>query len=194
MRTDRPRSPSGLLRKDLMRFREVFSLSSGTGRLQTPFLLFSPRFLPVLLFRISSTLRGVGVPVLPKVFSSLNLMIFGLEIGLDVRIGGGLVLPHTVGTVIGAAEIGENVTIFQGVTLGAKSLQPGFDPATRPMIGNGVVIGAGAKVLGGLSIGDGVVIGANAVVLTDLRPGTVAGGIPAQEIERGAQEGLPSEE
>ena len=76
-------------------------------------------------------------------------------------IGPGIFFPHTSGTVIGASKIGRGVTIFQGVTLGARQIDMKYDLALRPELGDFVVVGAGAKVLGGITLGDNVRVGAN---------------------------------
>ena len=103
-------------------------------------------------------------------------VITGADIPLKCRIAGGLLLPHPNGIVIHPdVEIGANCLIFQQVTLG-------FGHEGVPRIGVNVDIGAGAKVLGPVTIGDGARIGANAVVLTDIRPGRTAVGIPAREL------------
>ena len=109
-------------------------------------------------------------------------MIFGIEIAVNCEIGAGLYFPHTVGTVIGARKIGQNALIYQGVTIGAKHIDIGFDPSSRPLIGNDVTIGSGAKILGGIEIGNNVSIGANAVVTKSLPDHVVAVGIPAKII------------
>jgi serine O-acetyltransferase len=95
-----------------------------------------------------------------------------------------LFLPHTQGTVIGAWSIGENATIFQGVTLGAKDIDFSYQESSRPTVGNNVTIGAGAKVIGGLILGDYARVGANAVVLNDVASGLLAVGIPAKVIDK----------
>lgn len=143
---------------------------------------FNPRFTPVLLWRISHNLYVLGLTPIAKLISLLNFIIFGIEIGLRCEIGEGLYLPHTVGTVIGANKIGRNVVIFQGVTLGAKEIDIGYQADKRPLIGDHVVIGSGAKVLGGIKIGNNVIIGANAVVTKSLPDNVVAVGIPARII------------
>lgn len=112
----------------------------------------------------------------------LNVVLFGLEVSPRVKIGGGLFLPHTVGTVIGAEQIGECVTVMQGVTLGAKEPDMQFTTTTRPVVGSHVTIGAGAKVIGRVIIGDYAKIGANAVVLRDVPPYAVAVGVPARVV------------
>ncbi len=99
----------------------------------------------------------------------------GADIPINARIGGGLLIPHPIGIVIHPeAEIGPNCLIFQGVTLGTGT-GPGL-----PRIGAGVDIGAGAKLLGPITVGDGAKIGANAVVLCDVPAGATAVGIPAR--------------
>ncbi len=141
--------------------------------------LFNPRFAPVVFLRTAQRLYHRGWPRLAKFFSLVNYVIFGLEVPARLAIGPGLVLPHTLGTIIGAGYVGQNVTIFQQVTLGAKLADFAYDFAQRPQIGNDVVIAAGAKVLGPVNLGDGAVIGANAVVLSDVPAGALAVGVPA---------------
>lgn len=144
---------------------------------------FNPRFFPVLLFRLARYFHlSKWLKILSPLFSWLNVILFGIEITSRCEIGAGLMIPHSVGTVIGATKIGSNATIFQGVTLGATTLDLAFDPALRPQVGDQVTIGAGAKVLGGITIGDHVKIGANAVVLTSLDANTVAVGVPAKPL------------
>jgi len=141
---------------------------------------FSPRFTPVLIIRLA---RYVYLKPRLRIFSSLltwlNVFLFGIECTPKCSIGPGLFLPHTVGTVIGASQIGSNATIFQGVTLGSISIDLFFNEELRPIVGNNVVIGSGAKVLGGLSIGNDARIGANSVVLNPVESGSFVVGIPA---------------
>lgn len=115
-------------------------------------------------------------------------IITGAEIELETRIGGGLLLIHTNGIVIGPdAELGPNCLIFHQVTIGAtgKGDKPGM-----PKLGGHVDVGAGAKILGGVVIGDHAKIGANAVVLDDVPPGATAVGIPARIIMPHAPNGV----
>jgi serine O-acetyltransferase len=178
----------------LMRFLEADLLRAhyllGGGSISSGRLwlgIFSPRFIPVLLFRLSYSFWLIKISPLAKLFSLINFFLFGIEIGLKCKIGKGLFLPHTQGTVIGAYSIGENATIFQGVTLGAQELDFDFSVHTRPTIGDNVVIGAGAKVLGGITIDSGATISANAVVFTSVPSNVVVGGVPASII-RGVAE------
>ncbi len=142
--------------------------------------MFSPRLAPVVLIRVAQCLHEAGWPRLAKLHAFVNFFIFGIEVSPRIRIGSGLVLMHTQGTVLGAASIGSNVTIYHQVTLGAVSMDFAYTSALRPVVGDGVVIGVGAKVLGGLTLGNGCFVGANAVVLKNVPAGKVAVGIPAQ--------------
>jgi serine O-acetyltransferase len=140
--------------------------------------------MPVLLCRLAHGMYRWKLAPLAKLISMLNFFLFGIEIAVRCPIGRGLFLPHTQGTVIGAWSIGENVTIFQGVTLGAKELDFSYLESSRPIVEDGVIIGSGAKVLGGLTLSSSSRIGANAVVLSDIPPGVLAVGIPAKVVER----------
>ncbi len=113
-----------------------------------------------------------GVAVLRHRFWSV---VSGADIPVNCRLGGGLLLPHPNGVVIHpSAEVGPNCLVFQQVTLGAGS-RPGF-----PRLGGHVDVGAGAKILGGVTIGDHARIGANAVVMIDVPAGATAVGVPAR--------------
>jgi serine O-acetyltransferase len=142
--------------------------------------LIHPRFVPVLLIRLSQFCHARR-PLRPfsLVFSLANVILFGLEATPRCKIGPGLLIPHTSGTVIGAAELGNNVTIFQGVTLGAKFADLGFTPETRPVLEDGVVIGAGAKVLGGIRIGRNATVAANSLLFESVPANGFAIGVPA---------------
>lgn len=145
--------------------------------------LLNPRFFPVFFIRLARYCHKKKLLYPFAVFFTwLNFFIFGVECTPRCEIGYGLLLPHTSGTVIGAAEIGHNVTIFQGVTLGAVSLDMHFDVTTRPVIRNGVIVGAGAKVLGGITIDDFSKIGANSVVLNSIPANCTVVGIPGKVV------------
>jgi serine O-acetyltransferase len=144
--------------------------------------ILAPRFAPVFLIRTAQCLYAAGWLRLAKLPALINFVLFGIEVPPCLPIAPGLVLMHTQGTVLGAASIGLNVTIYHQVTLGAVALDFSYTAALRPIIGDDVVIGVGAKVLGGLTLGKGSVIGANAVVLKDVPPGHVAVGMPAKAL------------
>jgi serine O-acetyltransferase len=148
-------------------------------------LCLHPRFYPVLLIRIAQyTYQKPFVSFLAHIFTWFNVILFGLECAPKTKIGRGLLIPHSQGIVIGAIDIGDNVTIFQGVTIGAKFFDLNFLSKTRPSIGSRVTIGAGAKILGGISIGHDVVIAANAVVLKSVSKNQLVAGIPAKSIKK----------
>jgi serine O-acetyltransferase len=117
----------------------------------TPGLLlkvcFSPRFVPILLFRLGSWCASHHLRPIGKLFSLLNFIVFGLEIGLDCPIGPGLYFPHTSGTVIGARRIGANAVVYHNVTIGAKIPDLQNLGELRPEIGDDAFLGAGCKIL-----------------------------------------------
>ena len=162
-----------LVKADLMR------LGPSSG-LRLWVKLIHPRFVPVLLIRLSQLCHGSSLfRPFSMVFSLANVILFGLEVTPRCKIGPGLLIPHTSGTVIGAAELGCNVTIFQGVTLGAKFADLSFTPETRPILEDDVVIGSGAKVLGGIRIGKKGVVASNSLVTISVPEGALAIGVPA---------------
>lgn len=142
----------------------------------------TPRFMPIVLFRTARFLYGKKLGILARIISTVNFVLFGIEISLRCDIGPGLIFPHTFGTVIGAARIGKNALIYHGVTLGAKKMDLNYDESTRPIVGENVTIGSGAKILGGIHIGNNATIGANAVVLKSVPDNVMVGGIPAKII------------
>lgn len=170
------------LKADFERFYTLYGREESLSVLEIFFCCFNPRLAPMVLLRLAELSGRRGFGFAAKFFSLLNVLIFGLEVSSKVRIGGGLFLPHTVGTVIGAESIGENCTIMQGVTLGSVEPDIKFNAATRPVIGSGVLIGAGAKILGRVVVGDGAKVGANAVVLSDVPSNSVVVGVPAKVV------------
>jgi len=130
----------------------------------------------LIAHRIAQPLWKLKIPLLPRVISQLSRFITGIEIHPGAIIGKGLFIDHGMGVVVGeTAIIGNNVTLFQGVTLGGTGKETG---KRHPTIGNHVVIGAGAKVLGNITIGDNSYIGANAVVLRDVPANSTVVGVP----------------
>ena len=160
---------------------------SGSPQEARPWSSFvSPRFAPVWVLRVAQALHASGWQRAAKVFSLLNVLLFGLEVPTSLQIGPGLVITHPYGTVLGAARIGANATLYQQVTLGAGEADFGFDPAKRPVVEDNVTITAGAKVLGPVTLGEGCTVGANAVVLCNVPPGHLAVGVPARLLDRSA--------
>ena len=131
---------------------------------------------PTAIFRMSQWCHRHRIRVLPTILERLNLMWFGIEISSSIPIGPGLYIAHPVGSVIMARRIGANASFISAVTLGMRETHD------FPVLGDGVVIGAGARVLGGITLGDGCTIGANAVVIEDVPAGATAAGVPARLI------------
>lgn len=164
----------------------VFSGQPQTARPRFSFL--HPRFAPVYNLRLAQRSYNKGWTRLAKLFSLMNVLLFGFEVPTRLEIGPGLVIPHPFGTILGAGRIGSNVTIYQQVTLGATLADYNFDISVRPLVEDNVVITAGAKILGAVKLGEGCVIGANAVVLKDVPPHCVAVGVPAVNKPKKAKE------
>ena len=137
-------------------------------------------FHAILLHRIAHGLRRWHVPILPRFISWFARWVTGIEIHPGAKIGPAFFIDHGMGVVIGeTTEIGQDVTLFQGVTLGGTGKERG---KRHPTLGNHVVVGAGAKVLGGITIGDHVKIGANSVVLRSVPPSATVVGIPGKVV------------
>ncbi|MBN1870143.1 MAG: serine O-acetyltransferase [Candidatus Omnitrophica bacterium] len=129
-----------------------------------------------IAYKIAHALWKIKVPFFPRFVSQLARLITGIEIHPGALIGKGFFIDHGMGVVIGeTAIVGDNVTLFQGVTLGGTGKETG---KRHPTIGNNVVIGAGAKVLGNITVGDNSYIGANAVVLENVPPNSTVVGVP----------------
>ncbi len=170
-----------LLKHDILRSRElIYGSSKKISYYSIIVGFFSFKVTPVIMYRFSRYFHLLKLPFLSKFFSFINFIFFGLEISPRCNIGKGLFLPHTQGTVIGAWSIGENATIFQGVTLGAKELDFYYSKDKRPVIGDNVIIGAGAKIIGYVHIGSNARIGANAVVTKNIPSSKIATGVPAE--------------
>lgn len=134
----------------------------------------------ILVHRLSHWLWNTGFNWLGRFISYLMRWFTGIEIHPGARIGRRFFIDHGMGVVIGeTAEIGDDCTLYHGVTLGGTSWQKG---KRHPTLGNDVVIGAGAKVLGPITIGDGVRIGSNAVVLKDVEAGATVVGVPGRVV------------
>jgi serine O-acetyltransferase len=138
-------------------------------------------FHAVLAYRVSHWLKIHRVPFLPRFISQAARILTGIEIHPSAIIGSGFFIDHGMGVVIGeTAEIGNYVTLFQGVTLGGTGKERG---KRHPTLGSHVVVGAGAKILGGITVGDNVKIGANSVVLKNVSANSTVIGVPARVIK-----------
>lgn len=134
----------------------------------------------ILLYRVAHLLDGRKQRFIAKLISQFARFLTGIEIHPSARIGRGLLIDHGAGVVIGeTAEIGDDCTIFHGVTLGGTGKGKG---KRHPTLRDGVFVGAGAKILGNIEIGANAKIGANAVVLTDVPENATAVGVPARVV------------
>ena len=141
-------------------------------------LLTYPGLHALVFHRIAHALDRVKAPVLPKLLMTAARLVTGVEIHPAATIGRGLFIDHGAGVVIGeTAVIGDNVTLFQGVTLGGTGKERG---KRHPTIGNNVVVGAGAKILGNITVGHHSMVGANAVVIRDVPEDSTVVGVPGR--------------
>jgi len=146
-------------------------------------ILCYPGFHAVILHRAAHWLHNHGLKLLARMLSQFNRFLTGIEIHPAVKIGKGLFIDHGMGVVIGeTTEIGDNVTIYQGATLGGTGKESG---KRHPTIGSNVVISTGAKVLGPFHVGDNSKIGAGAVVLNEVPPNSTVVGIPGKVVKKG---------
>jgi serine O-acetyltransferase len=149
----------------------------------------------LLAHRVAHALDEAEVPLAPRAIAYLARAVTGVEIHPAAKIGGEFFIDHGSGVVIGeTVEIGERVTLYQGVTLGGTGFQRG---KRHPTVGDDVTVGAGAKLLGPIAVGDGAKVGANTVVVEDVPPGATVVGNPGRQVrvngrrveEPGAAEG-----
>ena len=143
-------------------------------------VLCYPGFHAILLHRLSHRLYKMDVPLIPRVISQIGRFFTGIEIHPGAKIGRRFFIDHGMGVVIGeTAEIGDDVLLYQGVTLGGTGKERG---KRHPTLGNGVVVGTGAKVLGSIAIGNNVKIGAGSVVIHPVPDNATVVGIPGKVV------------
>ncbi len=144
-----------------------------------------PGFLALQMHRFSHLLWRVGLRWLARLSSHIARFLTGVEIHPGATIGRRVFIDHGMGVVIGeTAEIGDDCTLYHGVTLGGVSWNKG---KRHPTLGKGVVVGAGAKILGPFVVGDGAKIGSNSVVVKPVPAGATVVGIPARIVEHAAE-------
>jgi serine O-acetyltransferase len=135
----------------------------------------------LLAHRVAHALQEAGVPLAPRAIAYVTRSITGVEIHPAAKIGGEFFIDHGSGVVIGeTAEIGERVTLYQGVTLGGTGFQRG---KRHPTLGDNVTVGSGAKLLGPIAVGDGAKIGANTVVVEDVPALSTVVGNPGHPVK-----------
>ena len=143
-------------------------------------VLTSPGLHAIVLHRAANWLWRRGLFLLGRLLSHLSRALTGIEIHPGARIGRGVFIDHGMGVVIGeTSDVGDNVTLYQGVTLGGTGKQRG---KRHPTVEDDAVIGVGASVLGAVRIGEGARVGAGSVVLKDVPPHTTAVGLPARAV------------
>jgi serine O-acetyltransferase len=168
----------GELRRDLAAARDRDPAAAGVSRLQI--LATWPGVHALLAHRIAHALEEAGVPALPHTIAYAARTLTGVEIHPRAHIADGLFIDHGMGVVVGeTAEVGENVTVYQGVTLGGTGFARG---KRHPTVEDNVTIGSGAKLLGPIRIGHGAKIGANAVVIHDVPPNATVVGNPGHPV------------
>ena len=141
-------------------------------------ILLYPGLHAIIVYRITHVLWQWKIPIIPRLISQIARFFTGIEIHPGATIAKGLFIDHGMGVVIGETSIiGENVTLFQGVTLGGTGKEHG---KRHPTLGDNIVVGTGAKVLGNIEIGSNSYIGANSVVLKSVPPNSTVVGVPGK--------------
>ncbi|WP_293724142.1 serine O-acetyltransferase [Phascolarctobacterium succinatutens] len=136
----------------------------------------------IWLHRIAHHFYLKGLVVFPRLLNTFSRFLTGIDIHPGAKLGPGLFIDHGMGLVIGeTAELGSNVTLYQGVTLGGTGKEKG---KRHPTIGNNVVVSSGAKVLGSFKVGDNSKIGSGSVVLKEVPPNSVVVGVPGRVVTR----------
>jgi serine O-acetyltransferase len=166
------------VRRDVRAARDRDPAARGVGPAEI--LATWPGIHALLAHRMAHALDGAGVPLLPRSISMFARAVTGIEIHPAARIGEGLFIDHGAGVVVGeTADIGDNVTLYQGVTLGGTGFATG---KRHPTVQDNVTIGSGAKLLGPITVGHGAKIGANSVVFTDVPPNSTVVGNPGHPV------------
>ena len=151
-------------------------------------VLCYPGFHAILAHRLAHKLYDAGVPLAPRVISQLTRFLTGIEIHPGARIGRRFFIDHGMGVVIGeTTEIGDDVLLYQGVTLGGTGNEKG---KRHPTLGNRVVVGTGAKVLGDIRIGNDVKIGAGSVVVRPVPDNSTVVGVPGRVVRTRFENGV----
>jgi serine O-acetyltransferase len=169
------------LREDIATIRERDPAARSTWEVLTCY----PGLHALVLHRWAHGCWKAGLFWLGRFVSNVARWLTGIEIHPGATLGRRVFIDHGMGIVIGeTAEVGDDCTLYQGVTLGGTSLTKGAK--RHPTLGKGVIVSAGAKVLGGFTVGDGARVGSNAVLLRPVPPGATAVGIPARIVQKSA--------
>jgi serine O-acetyltransferase len=166
------------LRRDVAAVHERDPAARGVSSAEV--LVAWPGVHALLSHRVAHVLHEAGVPMIPRTLALATRAVTGIEIHPAAQVGEGLFIDHGNGVVIGeTAEIGENVTLYQDVTLGGTGFATG---KRHPTVQDNVTIGSGAKLLGPITIGHGAKIGANSVVIHDVPPNSTVVGNPGHPV------------
>ncbi|UTI62966.1 serine O-acetyltransferase [Paraconexibacter antarcticus] len=169
---------AGEIRKDVAAAHARDPAARGVSSVEV--LAAWPGVHALLAHRVAHALDGLHVPIVPRGIAMVTRSVTGVEIHPAARIGDGLFIDHGMGVVIGeTAEIGANVTLYQGVTLGGTGFATG---KRHPTVQDNVTIGSGAKLLGPITVGHGAKIGANTVVIKDVPPNATVVGNPGHPV------------
>jgi serine O-acetyltransferase len=178
--------------KDLIYDAKSIAQRDPAAKCSLEVVLLYPGFHAIFFHRIAHWFFKRKLFFIARLISQFSRFITGIEIHPGAIIGRGLFIDHGMGVVVGeTAEIGDNCTIYHGVTLGGTGKDKG---KRHPTIGNNVLISAGAKILGPFKVGDNSRIGANAVVLREVEPNTTVVGVPGRPVKRGDVKIAPSVE
>lgn len=177
---------AAVLTRDIQAVRERDPAARSTVEILTCY----PGLHALWLYRAAHALWRRDVPLLPRLVSQIGRFLTGIEIHPGATIGEGFFIDHGAGVVIGeTAEVGDNVTLYQGVTLGGTGKETG---KRHPTLGDNVVVGAHSQLLGSINVGDNVKVGSGSVVIHDAPAGTTVVGNPGRPvISEGAKVGIP---
>ena len=169
---------AGEVRRDLAAASDRDPAATGVSPLEI--LAAWPGVHALLSHRVAHALLGAGVPVAPRAIAYVSRSLTGIEIHPAARIGDGLFIDHGMGVVIGeTAEVGDDVTMYQGVTLGGTGFATG---KRHPTIEDNVTIGSGSKLLGPITVGQGAKVGANSVIIHDVPANSTVVGNPGHPV------------
>jgi serine O-acetyltransferase len=172
------RRVAGELRRDVRAAYDRDPAAKGVSPVEV--LAAWPGVHALLSHRVAHALHAAGVPLAPRALAYASRSLTGIEIHPAAKVGDGLFIDHGTGVVIGeTAEVGDNVTMYQGVTLGGTGFATG---KRHPTVEDNVTIGSGAKLLGPITIGHGSKIGANSVVIHDVPPNSTVVGVPGHPV------------
>jgi serine O-acetyltransferase len=168
----------GEVRRDVDAVHDRDPAARGVGSLEV--LALWPGVHALLAHRVAHALHGARIPVVPRTLAAVSRAATGIEIHPAARVGDGLFIDHGVGVVIGeTAQVGRDVTLYQGVTLGGTGFATG---KRHPTVEDEVTIGSGAKLLGPITVGHGAKVGANSVVVIDVPANATVVGNPGHVV------------